>query len=85
MQSISIFQGTATDLRLDDGPYYVSVQALNSIVFGGALVTSVCHSNSLIVDTSPPILHFVDDVFYDEDFDLMGVYYSGLRPTDVLN
>ena len=79
-----IFQGTATDLRLDDGPYFVSVQALNSIVFGGALVTSVCHSNSLIVDTSPPILHFVDDVFYDEDFDLMGVYYSGIFSTDIV-
>lgn len=70
-------QGAATDLLLPDGPYYVSVQALNSVVFGGALVTSVCHSMALIVDTTPPILHFVDNVFYDEDFDLMGIYYSG--------
>ena len=66
------------DLLLKDGPYYVSVQALNSIVFGGALVTTVCHSNALIVDTTPPILNFVDNVFYDEDFDLLGIYYSGI-------
>ena len=62
---------------LKDGPYFVTVQALNSIVFGGALVTSVCHSTPIIVDTTAPWLDFVEDIFYDEDFDLLGVYYKG--------
>ena len=56
----------------------MTVQALNSIVYGGALTTTVCHSNSLIIDTSPPILHIVDNVFYDEYFDLMGIFYDGM-------
>ena len=56
----------------------MTVQAINSVVYGGALVTTVCHSNPLIVDTSPPILHVVDGVFYDEYFDLMGIYYDGI-------
>ena len=60
----------------------MTVQALNSIVFGGALVTSVCHSTPIIVDTTAPWLDFVEDIFYDEDFDLLGVYYKGTEGVD---
>ena len=45
-------------------------------MFGGALVTSVCHSVPLIVDLTSPILHQVEDVFHDEDFDIMAVYFE---------
>ena len=73
-----MFQGMATDLQLPDGAYFASVQALNNVVFGGALVTTVCHSTPIIVDTSSPQLHLVEDIFYDEDFDLLAVYYKGV-------
>ena len=74
-------QGSATDLSLPDGQYYVTVQALNSIVYGGALVTSVCHSTPITIDTSPPVLHLTEDIFYDEEFDIMGIYYTASDPT----
>ena len=70
------YQGFANDLSLPDGKYYVTVQGLNNIVLGGALVTSVCHSLAFVVDTTPPIIHYVEDVFFDFGFDLMAIYYK---------
>ena len=75
------YQGFANDLSMPDGKYYITVQALNNIVFGGALVTSVCHSVALIVDTTPPILLCVEDVFFDGDFELLAVYYKVKNPS----
>lgn len=49
---------------------------LLQVVHGGALVTSVCHHIPLVIDLTPPVLHIVDDVFYDEDFDIMAIYYQ---------
>ena len=54
----------------------IFVLHLMQVVHGGALVTSVCHSQPLIVDLTPPILHFVEDVFFDEDFNILAVYYE---------
>ena len=46
------------------------------MVYGGALVTTVCHSTAVMIDTSPPLVHLVEDVFYDAYFGLFAIYYS---------
>ena len=82
-------QGVATDLILADGTYYITVQALNKVVYGGALVTTVCHSTPLTIDTTPPLIHLVDNIFYDAYFDILAIYYnasdkeSGIARTDI--
>ena len=63
-------------MHLPDGKYYVTVQALNNAVHGGSLVTTVCHSTPLIVDTTPPVFYQVPDIMFDEDFDILAVYYN---------
>ena len=54
----------------------MTVQALNGAELGGSLVTTVCHSVPFIVDTTPPVFNGVTDIIYDEDFDLIAIYYS---------
>ena len=82
-------QGVSTDLSLPDGQYFITVQAMNNIVYGGSLVTTVCHSTPLIIDTTPPVIHLVDNIFYDSYFDILGIYYSanddesGIARTDI--
>ncbi|XP_069134676.1 uncharacterized protein [Argopecten irradians] len=76
--------GYQKDLHLQDGQYYTAVRALNTIVFGGALVTTVCHSTPFTVDTTPPIFTKVLDIFYDEDFDLLAVYFNASDPLSQL-
>eukprot|EP00105_Crassostrea_gigas_P044578 XP_019928726.1 PREDICTED: uncharacterized protein LOC105342845 [Crassostrea gigas] len=51
---------------LPDGPYYITVRAINNIQYGGALSTSICHSSPYIVDNSPPLVYEVYNVRYDE-------------------
>ncbi|KAL4222206.1 hypothetical protein ACF0H5_018244 [Mactra antiquata] len=68
--------GFQKGIHLPDGPYYVTVQALNGAELGGSLVTTVCHSTPFIVDTSPPVFGGVTDIIYDEDFDLIAIYYD---------
>ncbi|WAR20843.1 hypothetical protein MAR_014817 [Mya arenaria] len=63
-------------IHLTDGRYYITVQALNGADLGGSLVTTVCHSTPFIVDTTPPIFQKVTDIIYDEDFDLIAIYYN---------
>jgi hypothetical protein len=46
------------------------------VIHEGALVTSVCHHIPLVIHLTPPVLHIMDDVFYDEDFDIMAIYYQ---------
>ncbi|XP_067664253.1 uncharacterized protein [Haliotis asinina] len=74
------YSGLTSGLHLSDGPHYVTVQAVNNIIHGGALVTTVCHSTPLIVDTTPPIFNGIDDVFFDGDFELLGLYFNGSDP-----
>lgn len=72
--------GHASGLHLADGPYYMTVQAMNDIVFGGSLVTTVSHSFPYIIDTSPPIFYSVDDYVYDYDFNALIVWYNLTDP-----
>lgn len=68
--------GFMKGLHLADGAYYVTVQALNGAELGGSLVTTVCHSIPFTVDTTPPLFSGVTDIIYDEDFDLIAIYYE---------
>ncbi|XP_071094116.1 uncharacterized protein [Haliotis cracherodii] len=74
------YSGLTSGLHLSDGPHYVTVQAVNNIIHGGALVTTVCHSTPIIVDTTPPIFNGINEVFFDGDFELLGLYYNGSDP-----
>lgn len=53
----------------------MTVQCLNNVVFGGSLVTTVCHRLPLTVDTTPPFFSGIDKIYFDEHFDILGVYY----------
>ncbi|VDI44467.1 Hypothetical predicted protein, partial [Mytilus galloprovincialis] len=75
--------GYARNLHLPDGPYYVTVQAINNVVHGGAMVTTVCHSTPITVDTTPPFFSrgvTDDDIVFDEDFNLMAMYFDTFDP-----
>lgn len=54
----------------------MTVQCLNSVVFGGSLVTTVSHRFPLTVDTTPPFFHGVKQIYFDENFDILGIYYK---------
>ncbi|KAK7496780.1 hypothetical protein BaRGS_00011989, partial [Batillaria attramentaria] len=70
------YTGLAKDLHLADGQYYVTVQAVNDVIHGGDLVTTVCHSAPFAVDTSPPLLNSVNEILFDETFRYLVVYYN---------
>ena len=54
----------------------MTVQAINNIIHGGALVTTVCHTTPFAVDTSPPEFGGIHEIYFDEDFDILAMYYS---------
>ncbi|XP_069118473.1 uncharacterized protein [Argopecten irradians] len=68
--------GYTKDLYLPDGQYYVTVSAINNVVYGGALVTTVCHTTPIDIDTTPPVFQNVTGVYFDESFDILAVYYT---------
>ena len=68
------YSGTK-QLHLEDGRYYVSVQAINNVVFGGALVTTVSHSVPYVVDTVPPVIHSMS-AHYDDSTNLLILVYN---------
>ena len=53
---VAIFQ-----TALQDGTYYVSVQAINNAVYGGAMATIFEHSTPYVLDTSPPLVQFLSN------------------------
>ena len=68
--------GLASSLDLTDGAYYISVQAINNVEYGGPLVTTVQHSTPYIIDTSPPILTEVESIDYDVLTNELSLNYS---------
>ncbi|XP_078585864.1 uncharacterized protein LOC144867675 [Branchiostoma floridae x Branchiostoma japonicum] len=71
-------QSLAYPLDLEDGPYHVSVRALNKIEFGGPLATTVCHTTPYTIDTTPPFVNHVEIISYDEDsYELIVEYNNG--------
>ncbi|XP_070574642.1 uncharacterized protein [Ptychodera flava] len=51
---------------LPDGRYHVTVRALNKVELGGPLATTVCHTIPYTIDNTPPIVHEVFNVHYDD-------------------
>ena len=45
----------------------MTVRALNKVEYGGPLSLTVCHSQPLVVDNTPPVIHEISDASYDED------------------
>ena len=72
-------QGIAYPIELPDGEYFATVQGLNKAVFGGSLVSTVCHTTPLIIDTTPPLVHSVDNVAYN---DVKGIIKAGYNISD---
>lgn len=75
-QKFWTYTGYARNIHLSDGQYYVTVQAINNVVHGGSLVTTVCKSIPLTVDTTPPLFKGLTDIIFDEDFNLMAIYFG---------
>ena len=72
-------QGLAHPLTppvLPDGPYFATVQGLNQVVFGGTLVTTVCHAQPVVLDTTPPVMVAVLGVQFDADTKVLSAHYS---------
>nr|KAG5707973.1 hypothetical protein BaRGS_025111 [Batillaria attramentaria] len=59
-----------------------SAVAINDIIHGGDLVTTVCHSLPFIVDITPPVVYGVNEVVFDDTFRFLAVYYNA---TDALS
>eukprot|EP00058_Branchiostoma_floridae_P000530 XP_002586018.1 hypothetical protein BRAFLDRAFT_110184 [Branchiostoma floridae] len=60
-------EGIASPLFLEDGKYHVTVRAINSVEFGGAMAATVCHTTPYVIDNTPPFVHHVHSVRYDDD------------------
>ncbi|KAI8482777.1 hypothetical protein Bbelb_394390 [Branchiostoma belcheri] len=68
-------EGLASPLDLEDGVYHITVRAINNVEFGGAMATTVCHTTPYIIDNTPPFVHHVHSVQYDEtDFTISAEY-----------
>ncbi|KAI8486030.1 hypothetical protein Bbelb_361300, partial [Branchiostoma belcheri] len=68
-------EGLASPLDLEDGVYHITVRSINNVEFGGAMATTVCHTTPYIIDNTPPFVHHVHSVQYDEtDFTISAEY-----------
>ena len=61
--------------HFDDGIYYITVQALNQVIFGGSGVLTLCHSTPYVIDTTPPVIYSVKLVAYNETSNITTFYY----------
>ncbi|KAI0239875.1 hypothetical protein LSAT2_009369 [Lamellibrachia satsuma] len=57
-------------------PLGLPVRAINNIEFGPPALT-MCHAQSIAVDTTPPIIYAVDHVTYGEDTFLISYRVNG--------
>ena len=62
--------------HFDDGIYYVTVQALNQVIFGGSGVLSLCHSTEYVIDTTPPVIPNVTLISYRESTNISTFFYE---------
>lgn len=65
-----------SDDPLNDGPYYVTVDAINNAGYGGALVTTIHHTTPFILDTTPPVIDGLTVVEYDIVKNILSVDFS---------
>ncbi|KAK2175677.1 hypothetical protein NP493_715g02037 [Ridgeia piscesae] len=68
--------GVAYPLQLHDGKYYISVQAVNNVQ-RGPLATTVCHSQPITVDRSPPVVQSITNVQYDDGTGVLSMDVEG--------
>lgn len=68
--------GLASFQNLSDGSYYVTVQAVSNVIYGGPLATTVHHSTPYIIDTSPPIVNEVYNVQYNLTSNYLNLEYN---------
>ena len=59
-----------------DGPYYITVRALNKVQLGGPMAVTVCHTQQYIIDTTPPIVHEIFNVQYDENTAVLSAEFN---------
>ena len=62
-------------IDLMDGEYYITVEAINGVGYGGSMVTTVHHSVPYIVDTQPPVIGSFSSVYYDIDSNILNVSF----------
>ncbi|XP_070564497.1 uncharacterized protein [Ptychodera flava] len=65
---------------LPDGHYHITVRALNKVEFGGPMAATVCHTTTYTIDTTPPFVHDIFDVEYDEETCVLSVSYNVSDP-----
>ena len=63
-------------LHLEDGKYFITVQAVNNVDMGGSMVTTVGHRIPLTVDTEAPIIHDIYGVKYNETTSVLTLNYN---------
>ncbi|CAH1277633.1 Hypp9726 [Branchiostoma lanceolatum] len=73
-------EGIASPLLLEDGKYHVTVRAINNVEYGGAMATTVCHTTPYIIDNTPPFVHHVHSVQYDDDAHVISAEYNVSDP-----
>ncbi|XP_070573717.1 uncharacterized protein [Ptychodera flava] len=62
--------------ELEDGPYHITVRAINKVDFGGPMATTVCHSMPYIIDRTPPIVHDIAVLGYDDEDCIITAMYN---------
>ncbi|XP_048258676.1 uncharacterized protein LOC125384201 [Haliotis rufescens] len=65
---------------LPDGKYFITLRALNKVDYGGPLVTTICHTTPMVVDNSPPLLHEIYNISYDEETFFINAQYNASDP-----
>ncbi|XP_048258717.1 uncharacterized protein LOC124137708 isoform X1 [Haliotis rufescens] len=65
---------------LPDGKYYITLRALNKVNYGGPLGTTICHTTPLGIDNSPPLLHEIYNISYDEETFFINAQYNASDP-----
>ena len=59
-----------------DGSYYITVDAINSVEYGGSLVTTVMHSTPYVLDTQAPVVESLDLIGYNQSTNQITVSYN---------
>ncbi|CAH1250560.1 FAT1 [Branchiostoma lanceolatum] len=66
-----------------DAKYYITVRAINNVAFGGALITSVCHTAAYGIDNTPPDFHEITEVTFTEEEELYVAYNASDLQSDI--
>ncbi|XP_022103294.1 uncharacterized protein LOC110986022 [Acanthaster planci] len=73
-------QGLIVNVNLPDGAYFITVRAFNKVEFGGPMALTVCHSNPLVIDNTPPIIYSIHDITYNSSIGRIGLRVNATDP-----